>query len=80
MSSPNFTGEDNPIRLSFSGLTVSVSNRYWQDSDPDDRRPWIEPQIKVAMTSRSWLRNEDPVLEAVYGAMAAKRLRSAGAP
>ena len=72
MSSPNFTGEDNPVTLAFSGLTVSVSNRYWQDSDPGDRRPWIEPQIKVALTSRDWLRNEDPVLAAVFRAIATR--------
>jgi hypothetical protein len=65
MSSPNFTGEDNPVRLPFSGLTVSISNRYWQDSDPSDRRPWIAPHLPVALTSRAWLANEDPVLDAV---------------
>jgi hypothetical protein len=71
MSSPNFTGEDNPITLTFSGLTVSLSNRHWQDSDPGDRRPWIEPHIKVTLTAREWLRNEDPVLAAVFRAITA---------
>lgn len=65
MSSPNFTGEDNPVRLPYSGLVVSISNRYWQDSDPGDRRPWIAPHLAVAMTGRDWLRNRDPVLERV---------------
>ncbi|RPH39021.1 MAG: hypothetical protein EHM91_12970 [Planctomycetota bacterium] len=72
MSSPNFTGEDNPVTLAFSGLTVSLSNRYWQDSDPGDPRPWIEPQIKVGLTSRDWLRNEYPVLAAVFRAIATR--------
>jgi hypothetical protein len=70
MSSPNFTGEDNPVPLPWSGLTASVSNRHWQDSDPGDRRPWIEPQLPVALTSADWLRNEDPVLAAVLRELA----------
>lgn len=65
MSSPNFTGEDNPIRLPYSELMVSISNRHWQDSDPQDRRPWITPQLAVSMTGQDWLRNRDPVLERV---------------
>lgn len=65
MSSPNFTGEDNPVHLPFSGLTASISNRYWQDSTPDDRRPWIAPALPVELTSSDWLENRDPVLDAV---------------
>jgi hypothetical protein len=65
MSSPNFTGEDNPVRLPYSGIVVSISNRYWQDSDSDDQRPWIAPHLPVSMTGRDWLRNVDPVLERV---------------
>lgn len=69
MSRPNFTGEDNPVRLPFSGLTVSISNRRWQDSDVTDRRAFIAPHFPVPLTSRVWLANEDPVLEAVLGAL-----------
>lgn len=65
MSSPNFTGEDHPVHLPFSGLTVSISNRYWQDSTPDDRRPWITPALRAELTSSDWLQNRDPVLDAV---------------
>jgi hypothetical protein len=65
MSSPNFTGEDHAVPLPFSGLTVSISNRHWQDSDPDDRRPWIAPHLPVPLTSADWLANRDPVLDAV---------------
>lgn len=72
-SSPNFTGEDNPIALPFSGLTISISNRYWQDSDPADRRPWIEPHIPVALTSVHWLGNEDPVPDAALAAIDRRR-------
>jgi hypothetical protein len=73
MSSPNFTGEDNPVTLPFSGLMVSISNRYWQDSDANDRRPWIAPHLPVTLSSTDWLNNRDPVLDAVLSAMASKR-------
>ena len=73
MSSPNFTGEDNPVPLPFSGLTVSISNRYWQDSDAADRRPWIAPHLPVALSSRDWLENRDPVLDAVLQAIGERR-------
>jgi len=73
MSSPNFTGEDNPIPLPFSGMTVSISSRHWQDSDPGDRRPWIAPHLPVALTSRDWLENRDPGLDPVLAAIARDR-------
>jgi len=65
MSSPNFTGEDFPVPLPFSGLTVSISNRYWQDSDPSDRRPFIAPQLDLRLRGTDWLAGRDPVLERV---------------
>ena len=64
-----FTGEDDPIRLPFSGLTVSISNRFWQDSDSADSRAFIAQQLAVPLTSRAWLANQGPVLEAVLGAL-----------
>jgi hypothetical protein len=73
MSSPNFTGEDNPVTLPFSGLTLSISNRYWQDSDANDRRPWIVPHLPVPLSSRDWLSNSDPVLDAVLRAIETSR-------
>jgi hypothetical protein len=70
MSSPNFTGEDNEVVLPYSGLRVSISNRYWQDSDPADVRPWIEPHLPVPLSSSAYFANRDPVLPLVLRAMA----------
>lgn len=64
-SRPNFVGEDNPVALPYSRVIVSLSNRYWQDSDPWDDRPWIEPDLKVEGTAADWLEGRDPVLERV---------------
>jgi hypothetical protein len=76
LSSPNFTGEDNPITLPYSSLMASISNRYWQDSDANDRRPWIAPHLPVALSSKDWLNNRDPVLDAVLRAIASSWSKS----
>ena len=72
-SSPNFTGEDNPVRLPWSGVTVSISNRHWQDSDPGDRRPWIAPRLAVELNSSDYFDNRDPVMTAVLADVARSR-------
>jgi hypothetical protein len=69
MSSPNFTGEDNEVLLPWSGVRVSISNRYWQDSRPDDRRPWIEMRYPVALSAADYFANRDPVLPVVLRAI-----------
>ena len=62
-SRPNFTGEDTNVQLPYSGLRLSISSRYWQDSYPGDRRPWISIPIPVELSSTDYFQNRDPVLE-----------------
>lgn len=69
MSSPNFTGEDRPLTLPYSGLTVSISDRYWQDSAADDTRPFIVPHLPVAVRRADWAAGRDPVLDAILRAL-----------
>jgi hypothetical protein len=64
-SSPNFVGESNEIELPFSKVRGSISNRYWQDSDPWDDRPWIEPDVSVLLTVDEYMAGLDPVLAQV---------------
>ena len=66
-SSPNFVGEENEILLPFSRVRGSLSNRYWQDSDPWDERPWIEPDVSVVLSADEYFAGVDPVLERVLG-------------
>jgi hypothetical protein len=61
------------VPLPFSGLTVSISNRYWEDSAPSDKRPWIAPRLAVSMSSKDWLENRDPVLIAVLDDITRRR-------
>ena len=47
------------------GVTVFASTLYWQESTPQDTRPWIAPDLPVAMTRAAYLANRDPLVEAI---------------
>jgi hypothetical protein len=63
--SPNFVGESVTFELPFSGVTVTVSDLYWQSSWPMDYRTWIAPDIPAPPTFDSFRRNVDPAMEAI---------------
>jgi hypothetical protein len=64
-SRPNFAGEETNLLLPHSRVRGSISNRYWQDSDQDDRRPWIAPDMPVGFTSEDYFGGNDPALGAI---------------
>ncbi len=45
---------------------LSISNRYWQDSQPWDNRLWIPMDIPVEMTFEDYAAGRDPALEAIF--------------
>lgn len=63
-SSPNFVGEETNLELPWSRVHGSISNLYWQDSDPTDDRQWIYPDVPVSLSSEDYFGGRDPVLEA----------------
>lgn len=65
-SSPNFVGEETNLTLPWSRVRGSISTQYWQDSNPDDTRPFIWPAVPVGMTSRDYFEGRDPALEAIW--------------
>jgi hypothetical protein len=65
-SSPNFVGEETTLLLPYSRIRGSISNRYWQDSQPFDQRPWITPAIPVPPTAADYFAGRDAALEAVF--------------
>jgi hypothetical protein len=65
-SRPNFTGEETQTVLPYSGLIVSISNRYWQDSQPWDNRPWIPMDIPAPLTFEAYAAGRDPALETIF--------------
>jgi hypothetical protein len=60
----NHYGDARRITLPNSGITVRVATVYWQAWMPDDRRPWIAPEVAADLSSGNYARNEDPVLAA----------------
>jgi C-terminal processing protease CtpA/Prc len=63
-SRPNFVGESAPTTLPYSGLQMTISTRYHQ-TDDQDQRTWIAPKIPVELSSEEYFANRDPVLDAV---------------
>ena len=71
-SRPNFVGEEVPVELPWSGAIGSMSDRY-HETIPGDTREWIEPDIKLVLSSRDYFANKDPLLEKVLAAAKARR-------
>ena len=67
-SKPNFIGETNNIKLPYSGMTVSLSDRWHQGgaSNSRDYRNWIAPDIYIQMTHLDYKNNADPVLDEIF--------------
>lgn len=63
-ATPNHHGDAVSIPLPNTGLTVGISSLFWQNSDPRDRRPWLEPDVPVELTWEDYLQGRDPALEA----------------
>jgi tetratricopeptide (TPR) repeat protein len=65
-SRPNFYGEDHVFRLPYSGLTGSVSTRYWQGAMfSDDDRRWIAPDLVAELTFDDYRSNRDPAMAVI---------------
>lgn len=74
-SKPNFAGEDNPTVLPWSGLMVSIANRYWADSYPEDGRQWVAPDLPHRLSAADFFAGRDPLLDAVLEYAATRRPR-----
>jgi hypothetical protein len=68
-SRPNFVGESAPTKLPYSGLSLTISTRYHQTED-QDQRTWIAPKIPVELSSADYFANRDPALDAVLQVIA----------
>ena len=64
-SSPNFIGETSVSWLPWSGMRLSVSTLFWQNSYSKDRRIWIPADIPAEMTVAAFRENRDPAMEAI---------------
>jgi hypothetical protein len=63
-SKANHYGDSYRIVLPNSRVTFRVSTLWHQYRDSRDKRPMIEPQVKVQLTFADYAAGRDPVLEA----------------
>lgn len=60
----NFWGDNRPVVLPNTGITLSLSYLWWQDKPALENAPWTAPSIPVAMSFNEYASNQDPVLKA----------------
>lgn len=66
---PNHFGDESATVAPWSGLTVSIASRFYEDAGPGDTRESIQPDIPVAILSADYFGNRDPVFDAVLAAI-----------
>lgn len=64
-SSPNQYGDNAPVVLPNSKLTVRLSTLWWQDMDPRDQRVWQAPDLATELTIADYHAGRDPALDAI---------------
>lgn len=62
---PAAYGDPPSFVLPYSGLQGEVAAVVWNLSSPRDGRPWIAPDVPVALTAEHYFANRDPVLETI---------------
>jgi len=63
--SPNSWGDPKKAVLPNSGLVARISTIYWRDWTDDPTRPFIAPDIPVALSSADYFASRDPSLDAI---------------
>ncbi len=63
-SAPNHFGDAKQFTLPATRLSVIVASLHWQDSDPNDKRIWIMPDIIARESFADYAAGHDVALEA----------------
>jgi tetratricopeptide (TPR) repeat protein len=64
-SSPNMYGDNTPVVLPNSKLSMRLSSVWWQDMDPRDVRIWQAPDLSTELTFADYRAGRDPAMEAI---------------
>ncbi|WP_169301370.1 S41 family peptidase [Pontimicrobium aquaticum] len=64
-SKPNFIGETNFVTLPNTGIQLSISDAYWQQSVSWDKRNWIAPHIYVQNNFNDFKNGNDNILNTI---------------
>ncbi|HEY6305658.1 MAG TPA: hypothetical protein VI488_04255 [Candidatus Angelobacter sp.] len=73
----NFYGDPAGITLPHSHLEAAVSQLWWQDKDPRDRRTATFPEIAIVPTFQDYVSGNDPVLQYALTAAAPETIQDA---
>jgi len=73
----NFYGDPAGITLPHSHLGAAVSQLWWQDKDPRDKRTGTFPEIAIEPTFRDYVAGADPALHYALTAPTPERIEEA---
>jgi len=73
-NAPSHYGDSRKFILPRSQLTARISSIHWRDWSVDEKRPWVAPDIKAALTSEEYAANRDPVLDEIISYKAPETL------
>jgi hypothetical protein len=73
----NFYGDPAGITLPHSHLEAAVSQLWWQDKDPRDRRTATFPETAIVPTFQDYVSGNDPVLQYALTAPVPETIQSA---
>lgn len=63
---PNHFADPDFSFLPNSKILLMISKYYWQDSWPWDNRSFIEPEIKIGLSSADYFNYKDPVTAEIF--------------
>jgi tetratricopeptide (TPR) repeat protein len=64
-SSPNHYGDNAPVVLPNSKLTVRLSTLWWQHMDPRDTRVWQAPDLTSQLAFADYYSGRDPAMDLI---------------
>ena len=59
----NFYGDNQPVELPNSGISIRLSFAWWQDKPQWEDGPWMPPHLPAEGTFEDYQTNRDPALE-----------------
>lgn len=65
-AAPNHYADPDFSFLPNSKILLMISKYYWQNTWPWDTREFIEPELKVSISSADYFNYKDPVIDVIY--------------
>lgn len=65
-AAPNHYADPDFSILPNSKILLMISKYYWQNTWPWDNREFIEPELKVSISSKDYFNYKDPIIGEIY--------------